>query len=146
MHEARLELWLLVDRHALVAAVLNEYVGPVTPWPFMSIHGDRSLDATSVERALVMGEAIDCATASVLPEREHVVRGFSSHRTEVGMTPKTRPAHLWQYPSVLEQTVTLGWRLGRVGQRPFGGEPRNHSLGRRLGRGGVCLPRHGSVL
>jgi hypothetical protein len=82
--------------------VLNKDVSPVTTSPVVSIHGDRSLDATSGERALVMGDAIDCATASVLPEREHVVRGFPSYRTEIGMPPKSTPAYLWQHPSVLE--------------------------------------------
>ena len=116
MHIARFELRLLIYWNALITAVLNEDVDPVaTSSPRVSIRGDRSFDAASGERALVIGNAMDSATASVLPEREHVMRGLSLHRTEICMPPKPRPAHLWQYPSVLEQTVTLGWQLRRVG-------------------------------
>src|SRR6187431_2689483 len=91
-----------------------------------------------------MGGAIDDATASVSPKCEHVVRGLAWHRTEIGMPPKTGPTHLWQYPSVLEQAVTLGWQLGRIRQWSFRGEPRNQPFARSLGRGGVCLPPHGT--
>jgi hypothetical protein len=55
MHVARLKLRLLVYRDALIAAVLNEDVGPVTMSPGVSIHGDGSVDAASSKRALVIG-------------------------------------------------------------------------------------------
>src|ERR1041384_2666659 len=111
MHVPRLELRLLFYRHALIAPVLNENVGSVTISAVVSIHGDGSLDVAFNEPALVIGAALDCATASVLPEREHIERGVALPRTEIGMPPKTGPAHLRQHPSVLEQAVTRGWQL-----------------------------------
>lgn len=58
------------------------------------------------------------------------------------MPAKTRPAHLRQHPSVLEQAVALGRQLGCVSQWPFRGEPWHQPVVRRLGRGGVCPSRH----
>gem|GEM_PF-6831172 len=86
--------------YALEAAVLNEEVARHATARVVPIDRDRSLDASSGELALVVGDAFDRAPSSVPPEREYVVRFLPPDGTEIGRPPKPRDAG---------SVVAFGW-------------------------------------